>query len=65
MPDAALRATEKQFIDLLAAAAGDTRRAAAPVFPARLPRGSVPRGAHIAAGYADLDAFQERHGSTR
>ncbi len=57
MPDAALRATERQFIDLLAAAAGDTLVRLHLFSLPELPRGPAAR-AHVKAGYADLSQFK-------
>ncbi len=57
MPDAALRATERQFIDLLAAAAGDTIVRLHLFSLPELPRGAAAR-AHMKSGYAELEHFK-------
>lgn len=57
MPDAALRATERQFVDLLAAAAGDTVVRLHLFSLPELPRGTTAR-AHIRSAYAHLADFR-------
>lgn len=57
MPDAALRATERQFIDLLGAAAGDTLVRLHLFSLPELSRGPAAR-AHMRSAYADLEQFK-------